>query len=36
MRVSGERYRNTSLANRSSSRSSSPLSRTKYMSRHSC
>lgn len=34
--VSGERYKNISLANRASSRSSSPLSRTKQMSRHSC
>lgn len=35
IRVSGDRYRNTSLANRSSSKSSSPLSRTRYMSRQS-
>lgn len=34
--VSGDRYKNTNLANRSSSKSSSPLSRTRYMSRHNC
>lgn len=34
--VSGDRYKNTNLANRSSSRSNSPLSRTRYISRHNC